>query len=443
MDKQSIVELQVENFKRVSAVTLRPNAGVTTIAGRNGQGKSSTLDAIQAALGGKSAAPSKPVKSGAKSSKIVLELSDIIVTRTFSESGKDSLAVAAKDGAKYASPQALLDRLLGSLSFDPLDFERMKPRDQAETLRALVGLDTSALDREHEIVFAERTDVNREVKRIEGELSGIARHADAPDSEVSVAALMGDLAAANAAHASVREIFERADSERDRSKLAKVRADQGRDLVAERRATIAKLEDEIRRYHEAAAKLDTEANDLAQAAAATEAEARDATATLPDVRAIEEKIASADAVNAKVRENARRAATEAKLAGIKADTDAKSARLAAIAAEKAALLADAKFPVPGLGIEGSTVTLDGVPFEQASQAQRLRASVAIGAATNPTFAAMLVRDGSRLDDESLADLATLADEYGVQLIVERVGKGDAMGVVIEDGTVVAVSEAAE
>ena len=38
-----------------------------------------------------------------------------------------------------------------------------------------------------------------------------------------------------------------------------------------------------------------------------EAEARDATATLPDVRAIEEKIASADAVNAKVRENARRA----------------------------------------------------------------------------------------------------------------------------------------
>ena len=184
-------------------------------------------------------------------------------------------------------------------------------------------------------------------------------------------------------------------------------------------------------------------DDLAQAAAVTEAEARDATATLPDVRAIEEKIASADAVNAKVRENARRAATEAKLASIKADTDAKSARLAAIAAEKAALLADAKFPVPGLGIEGSTVTLDGVPFEQASQAQRLRASVAIGAATNPTFAAMLVRDGSRLDDESLADLATLADEYGVQLIVERVGKGDAMGVVIEDGAVMAASEAAE
>ena len=66
MDKQSIVELQVENFKRVSAVTLRPNAGVTTISGRNGQGKSSTLDAIQAALGGKSAAPSKPVPTGWK-----------------------------------------------------------------------------------------------------------------------------------------------------------------------------------------------------------------------------------------------------------------------------------------------------------------------------------------------------------------------------------------
>lgn len=44
-------------------------------------------------------------------------------------------------------------------------------------------------------------------------------------------------------------------------------------------------------------------------------------------------------------------------------------------------------------------------------------------------------DGSRLDDESLAELGAMADELGVQLLVERVGKGDSMGVVIEDGAV--------
>lgn len=443
MDKQSIVELQVENFKRVSAVTLRPNAGVTTIAGRNGQGKSSTLDAIQAALGGKSAAPSKPVKSGAKSSKIVLELSDIIVTRTFSESGKDSLTVAAKDGAKYASPQAMLDRLLGSLSFDPLDFERMKAKDQAETLRALVGLDTSALDSEAERVFADRTVVNREAKRIEGELSGIARHDDAPESEVSSAELVAELTAANRAHESVREMFSAADSDEDNARRIDARAADGAGQIERLRNEIAERENQIAKYEIAITNLRNESAGLLVSAQGRADAAASAAASLPDVAAIEARIAGADAINAKVRNNARHAATAAKLVSAKAESDAMTKRLADIASEKARTLADAKFPVPGLGIEGSTVTLDGVPFEQASQAQRLRASVAIGAATNPTFAAMLVRDGSRLDDESLADLATLADEYGVQLIVERVGKGDAMGVVIEDGAVMAASEAAE
>lgn len=49
----TINELQVENLKRIKAVKLEPSAsGLTVIGGKNGQGKTSVLDAIAWALGG-------------------------------------------------------------------------------------------------------------------------------------------------------------------------------------------------------------------------------------------------------------------------------------------------------------------------------------------------------------------------------------------------------
>lgn len=42
----TINELQVENLKRIKAVKLEPSAsGLTVIGGKNGQGKTSVLDA--------------------------------------------------------------------------------------------------------------------------------------------------------------------------------------------------------------------------------------------------------------------------------------------------------------------------------------------------------------------------------------------------------------
>ena len=52
-----INKLEIENVKRVRALTLEPSAnGLTVIGGRNGQGKTSVLDAIAWALGGETLA---------------------------------------------------------------------------------------------------------------------------------------------------------------------------------------------------------------------------------------------------------------------------------------------------------------------------------------------------------------------------------------------------
>jgi len=440
---QQIVSLEVENFKRVKAVRLVPNAGVTTVSGRNGQGKSSTLDAIEAALGGKDAAPSKPIRRGAESSRIVLETTDYIVVRTF-KGETSKLEVKSKDGAKFSSPQAILDALLGDLSFDPLDFTRRSPKEQAELLRKLAGLDFTSLDASRAQTFENRTEVNREVKRLDGELSGVAFHADAPSAEVSSADLVAELNRANAAHAEVQSAFARADAGHAEAKRLRGRASDGTAQIDRLRQEIEDRLAKVAEYEAAVVCLADEAKAQEGAADAISDEATSATTLLPDVSEIEARIAGADAINAKVRENARHADVTAKLAAAKAKADEMTARLARIDAEKAEALASASFPLAGLSIDADGATLNGLPFEQASQAEQLRASISIGAALHPRLRVVLVRQGAFLDDDALALVAKVAEEQRLQVIVERVGKGDSMGVTIEDGEILAAEvEAAE
>ena len=52
-----ILKLQAENIKRLKAIEITPEGHVMVVGGKNGQGKSSTLDAIWYALGGAGALP--------------------------------------------------------------------------------------------------------------------------------------------------------------------------------------------------------------------------------------------------------------------------------------------------------------------------------------------------------------------------------------------------
>ena len=81
--------LQVENVKRVKAVALEPSAnGLTVIGGKNGQGKTSVLDAIAWALGGDRYRPSNAEREGSTlPPHIKLELSNGL---TVERSGKNS-----------------------------------------------------------------------------------------------------------------------------------------------------------------------------------------------------------------------------------------------------------------------------------------------------------------------------------------------------------------
>ena len=100
---------------------------------------------------------------------------------------------------------------------------------------------------------------------------------------------------------------------------------------------------------------------------------------------------------------------------------------------------EAKLPVPGLELTEEEILLNGQPFNQGSDAEQLRVSIAVAGALNPRLRVIRVRDGSLLDAKSMAALSEYAEEHDLQVWVETVASNRQTAVVIEDGRVRSIS----
>lgn len=419
-----IIRLVASNVKRLTAVDITPDPGASTVivGGRNAQGKTSCLDAIAMALGGGAQIPGKPVRRGASKARIELDLGDLQVVRTFTASGGSQLEVRGKDGAKLKSPQAVLDRLCSRIAFDPLEYSRMKATDQADVLRELVGLDTAQLDADRKSVFDRRTDAKREAAALKSRLDQMPS-AEAPAEEVSVSALVAELqnradqlTGKTVLETSVRQT---ADAE-GRANAEFVRA----------RAALQRAEDDCNVAHAAHAAALEKLSEYPE--------------PLP-IDEVKQQLAGAEVTNRSVRSAKERAKVSEDLRRAAKIVANFSAELDQYDEAKRAATAAVEFPIPGLSFgEDGGVLLNGLPLDQASSAEQLRCSVAMGLALHPELKVLLVRDGSLLDGESLAMVAELAAEAGGQVWVERVSEdGAGCSVVIEDGHVAGAEAPAE
>ena len=167
-----IVKLTANNLKRIIAIEITPDGNMVQITGKNGAGKSSVLDSIWWALAGAGTHQSRPIRKGQKEAHITLDLGDIVVKREFKLKEGDrgeqvitSLRVEAADGARYTSPQGMLDALLGTLTFDPLAFAREDSQKQYEILKGFVpdvDFDTERMAQDAD--YNKRTGYNRMAK---------------------------------------------------------------------------------------------------------------------------------------------------------------------------------------------------------------------------------------------------------------------------------------
>ena len=471
-----ILRFVAEHVKRIAVIEITPTGHVVEITGKNGQGKTSVLDSIWWALAGTRTHQPEPINRDHREARIKLDLGELIVEREFKRQppapGRQDerittrITVQNAKGEDLRSPQTILDKLLGSLSFDPLAFARKDEADQYRILQGVCGIDMEESDRQDEQDYVARRIANRTAKDRRAAAGQI--HVPTPMPErVDLRELVADRQRREKRNVSIRR------SDDLRAKLERLidesqkRAQNATDAVTTGEATITsrteKLAQDIQRVRDECerkiAKLTTDCSgrveqlqeqvDKSAAAAKgftlgwqASTKELDAMPELPKPETfddLDEQFEQAEATNRIAEEAERQADTVKRLNQEAQSAEFASQRLtgemderkhgAADAVEKAAL------PIPGLALEHGRVALHGLPFSQASDADQLRASCAIAMRGDQELRVIRVRDGSLLDEDSMKILAEMAADADYQVWIEMVDSRGEGGIVIEDGRV--------
>lgn len=401
-----IINLRAENIQKIKVVDITPADNMVVVGGRNEAGKTSTLDSIQYAIGGKKQFSEMPVRQGETEGRIVLETDELVVIRTINGlTGNDTLEVKNKQGVPQSSPQTLLNKLVSKLTFDPAAFANMEGREQVVVLKGLVPYDFVGHEKQYKLLYDERTYVNRQVDELE------ALNKNNPYNPA--------IGAVEASTDSITQALNQV------AAFATAKA-EATSKVNEAKAKLEQVKQEIAALTDKQGKI--EAWLVANEPKLAQFPDRDTTQ-------LQAQLASIEAENAVIRKNQQAKIGLDKLNEQKEKQRKLNIDLDGLNEKKLAAIKSAKLPVEGLTFSEEGVFFDGIPFAQLSGAQRLKVSAAMGISLNPNLKVLLIRDGSLLDNDNMAVLAQMAKDYDVQIWVERVGEGQEVSVVIEDGLV--------
>lgn len=403
----------VTDYKGVREITLSPTGKLVVIAGGNGAGKSSFIDAITELFDPKgSKLTPKPIREGADEARAeyVDEDLQLRISRVWKKDGTaGTLTVEATDGAKYSKPSEVVAQLLGGAIFDPVAFLNLDEKKQRDALLSKVDLpfDLDELSREKAGAEERRLIAGREVKRLQGALDSLqAPAAEALYEEVSSASILAEI--------------------EDAQRLTRdwQDADAAYDAAAKRYDDLGIRIEELQ-------KQQAQVQELQQAAA-------EKLNNLPEqvsIAPLQQRLQDLDSVNRAVRDRKAYEATQESLTHADIAHATAQEALDEIDAKKRAGLAIAKFPVDGLSVDEEGVTFNGVPFSQVNSAHRMRVAFAIATAGDPKLRLVIVRNGDLLDAHSLDALATMADERGYTALVERDRDSSReIGFTVQDGS---------
>lgn len=429
-----IVNLKAENIKRLEAIDITPVDNMVEITGRNGAGKTSVLDSIWWALAGKSAHQAKPIREGQEFARIQLDLGELRVIREFNlvskntEDGKTEklttrIKVETDKGARYPSPQSMLDSLLSSLTFDPMRFLRMAPREQYDSLHRLLGLDFTDMNVENQADFSVRRDLQNMVKERRAAASQISFPDDTPEQPVDVAALMQELEDA-------QNHNERVGAEAARRERLAAEIVGRREAAEEKVKQIVELQAKLQQLEVERDELRAIANEKQEQL--MELPPLDKIRPTDDIR---QKLIDSQNVNRNVEKRVQRDRLNSEGTAAQQKAVKLTERMEKRKQKMQEQIEAANMPVPGLGLGNGVVLFNNLPLDQASDAEQLRVSCAIAMRTDAELRVIRVRDGSLLDDNGMKVLAEMAKELDYQIWIERVDTSGEVGFYIEEGKV--------
>ena len=447
-----VLSVQAEKIQRLEFVDLKtPDANMVEITGGNENGKSSVLDTIRMAMGGKSATSIDPVKKGSDKGKIVIDLGKYLLTKTITRKG-EYLRIESKDGAVYKSPQQLIDSWKNDFSLDPLAFANARPEIQRAMLMKAISLPVSG-ERIKELAgVVVKVDENNPLAAIEAakkEVEGLRkekgrdlkREKGAADAIV-IPAEMESVERVDAQEIiKAKEVLQEKqranDAERDKLTLIKTKGQTQKQKMSNLRDREKDLEEQIKKLQERLAALNAQVLEADQEYESLKGKYQEQEKVVsalqdPDFSELDRKIEEAQRINQVVFQREQKVAhLEAKKAA-QAEYDAYSDKLMLLQQYREELLANAKLPVPGLSIsEDGVVTYQDIPVSQRGKSKRILIGLAVCAALKPQVRVVLVYDGNDIDQAGMEIVYDWAKANDFQVWVERIQNSGKGGVAFE------------
>lgn len=405
-----INKLEIENIKRVKAVKIEPTAnGLTIVGGKNGQGKTSVLDAIAWGLGGDRYRPSNEHREGSvtpPSLKITMN-NGLVVERK----GKNSdLKVVDPSGQKAG--QQLLNSFVEELAINLPKFMNQSNREKADTLLQIIGVGAQLyeLEQKEQRIYNDRRAIGQIADQKKKYADEQKYYPDAPKELVSASQLIQQQQAI---------LSKNGDNQRKRQNVANIQHQFNNENA------------EIERIKKQLSELEEKHNHTSQDLSTAQKDAID----LQDesTEELERNIQHIDETNRLVRAN---------LDKEKAEEDAKehskkyqelSTDVDKIRTEKRDLLNNANLPLDELSVEDGELIYKGHKWDNMSGSEQLKVSTAIVRKLKPDCGFILIDKLEQMDEDTLKEFGQWVEQEGLQAIATRVGRGEDCSIIIEDG----------
>jgi len=435
-----IISLAVSNIMKVTAALIQPKSDVVVIQGENEAGKSSLLNSIVMAFSGDRALPEMPLRRGQKKGEIVVKLDGdkalgippFVITRSVTDK-KAYVKIEPESVTAGETPRSFLDKLIGSISFDPLKFINEDSKKQKDTLLRLIGIDPDEWATKEKIAFDKRTELGRQLKIAEAKVKDAVIHEGVGSEEVKVGELTDKLQKALKDN---QEIINRKEANNrlkaDALEIKETKIPTVRNEIFDLETKLAAKKEELQELE----------NSLAMKREQHKAEKDDLALTFPtDTAEIEAEIANIESTNAKIRHNNKvtedvRDKDTKKFLYEQADND-----VGCVRAQRLKLIQEATMPIPGLAIDDDGILYNSIPLDQCSDGAKLMIGVAISMALNPTMRVIQIKDGSLLDKKNMELLRKVVKDKDFQLWVEKVNDIDGydasgkIGIFVSEGEI--------
>lgn len=431
-----ISHIRISNILGIDELEFSPS-GFTKIAGRNGTGKTSVLEAIKAAI--KGGHDATLLRNGAEKGEVVLILDDGTEVQKRITATNSTTSVK-KDGRAVTKPQAAIQALTDALSVNPIEFLSAPQKDRVRVLlesmplqvdvprlSQIVGFEVKApagmhalhlIDQVHKQVYEARTGTNRAVREKQGTINQL-RAALPPEGT----GVEGDETSMQTRLDEVNAALE-AEKNRIEVKLGGLRVATAETIATLRADAQAKID---------AIKLQLETDVEAQRANLATVEGL---AGKQKQKAIDKHATDANPLQValqRIRDDrdsyARRQQTidtigvlETELEGLEGEAASQTRALEGIEAFKLELLNS--LPIQGLQVQEGELFCDGVPFDRLNTAKQVDIAVEIAKIRAGELGVICVDRIEALDSDTFEEFRQRAAASDLQLFVTRVADED-------------------